>query len=148
MKHIKGFDTLRAFAVIFVIIEHWWIPMEMQAHITITRLVKGFVPDGGFGVDLFFVLSGFLITSILIDAVKNNQEDKWKIIKNFIVRRALRIFPVYYLTIIILICIGYPYIKDNLFWFLLYISNIQVYKMQAWNAFSHTWSLSVEEQFY
>lgn len=68
MKYIKGLDTLRAFAVIVVIIGHWWLPMDIDdQHKNIIFWIKGLVPDGGFGVDLFFVLSGFLITSILVE---------------------------------------------------------------------------------
>ena len=149
MKYVKGLDTLRALAVIVVILAHWWIPMDINdSNKEFIFWFKGLIPDGGFGVDLFFVLSGFLITGILLDAVKNDGNQKWKIIKNFIVRRALRIFPIYYLTIVLLVWIGYPFIKDHLFWFLLYISNIEVFRAEEWNAFSHTWSLSVEEQFY
>lgn len=148
MKYIKGLDTLRAFAVIFVIIEHWWLPFDPGSYPRLTYWIKGLVPDGGFGVDLFFVLSGFLITSILLDAVKKNPGDKWKIMKNFIVRRSLRIFPVYYATIIVLLLAGYPSVREHLIWFVTYTSNILSYKTQSFNSFSHTWSLSVEEQFY
>lgn len=148
MKHIKGLDTLRAFAIIFVIIAHWWIPMDVGPHPTAYYWIKGLVPDGGFGVHLFFVLSGFLITSILLDALKNNSQEKIKIIKNFIIRRILRIFPIYYLTIIVLIFMGYPFVKSDLYWLFLYINNIHIYNTQQWNDFSHAWSLSVEEQFY
>lgn len=148
MKYVKGLDTLRALAVIVVILAHWWIPMDINdSHKEFIFWYKGLIPNGGFGVDLFFVLSGFLITGILLDALKTDGDNKWRIIKNFIVRRALRIFPIYYLTIAVLVWMGYPFIKDNLIWFVLYISNMQVFKT-GWNAFSHTWSLSVEEQFY
>ena len=147
MKHIKGLDTLRAFAVIFVIIEHWSLPVDFDPNGAPLYWIRGLIPNGGFGVNLFFVLSGFLITTILLEAVKNGHK-KIHIIKNFIIRRALRIFPIYYLTIIILMLIRYPFIQDNLSYFILYISNIQVYQTKVFNPFSHTWSLSVEEQFY
>jgi peptidoglycan/LPS O-acetylase OafA/YrhL len=149
MKYIKGLDTLRALAVTVVIIAHWWLPLDInEANKNIVFWIHGLIPDGGFGVDLFFVLSGFLITSILLDAVKNNDKPTLNIIVNFMVRRALRIFPIYYLSLIVLIYMGYPYIKDNLLWFALYISNIQIFELRSFNAFSHTWSLAVEEQFY
>ncbi len=70
------------------------------------------------------------------------------LIRNFIARRTLRIFPVYYLTVLVLWIINYPDIHQYLFWFLTYTSNILCFKTHLWNAFSHTWSLSVEEQFY
>ncbi|HMT28326.1 MAG TPA: acyltransferase [Bacteroidia bacterium] len=148
MKYIKGLDTLRAFAVIFVIIEHWWLPIDTGNRETLVVWIRGLIPDGGFGVDLFFVLSGYLITGILIDAVQKNPNDKWRIMKNFIIRRSLRIFPVYYVTIFFLLWIGYPDVKEHLGWFLTYTSNILSYTTQSFNKFSHTWSLSVEEQFY
>jgi peptidoglycan/LPS O-acetylase OafA/YrhL len=70
------------------------------------------------------------------------------LVRNFVARRTLRIFPVYYLTVLILWIIHYPDIREYLLWFLTYTSNILCFKTHYWNAFSHTWSLSVEEQFY
>ena len=146
MKYIKGLDTLRAFAVIFVILEHWKLPFDFGP--TVNSFFKSITPSGTFGVDLFFVLSGFLITSILLNARENNEANKLGIIKNFIIRRALRIFPIYYLIIFALFIIKYPLLNETIFWHLTYTSNIFFYKTQHWNNFSHTWSLSVEEQFY
>ena len=145
MRYIKGLDTLRAFAVITVLIGHWGLPIGLGS--TGDMIFKGLFPSPKFGVDLFFVLSGFLITSILLDA-NNNQENKLVIIRTFIARRTLRIFPIYYITFGVLLLIKYPYIKDHLGWFLSYTSNILSYREKSWNSFSHTWSLSVEEQFY
>jgi peptidoglycan/LPS O-acetylase OafA/YrhL len=149
MKYVKGFDTLRAFAVLLVVFGHWWMPMDITPeNERAVHWITTIVPDAGFGVDLFFVLSGFLITSILIDATRNNHEQKLTVIKNFAIRRALRIFPVYYALIIVLIILRFPFENGTLWWYLTYTSNILVYKTQVWNNFSHTWSLSVEEQFY
>ncbi|HEX9514420.1 MAG TPA: acyltransferase [Puia sp.] len=145
MRYIKGLDTLRAFTVIAVLIGHWGLPIELGS--TGDLIFKGLFPSPKFGVDLFFVLSGFLITSILLDAT-NDQENKLVIIRTFIARRTLRIFPIYYITFGVLLLIKYPYIKDHLVWFLTYTSNILCYREKSWNSFSHTWSLSVEEQFY
>ena len=145
MKYIKGLDTLRAFAVIIVLIGHWGLPVKLGS--TAGLLFRGIFPPGKFGVDLFFVLSGFLITSILLDAV-NSKGNKLTILRTFIVRRTLRIFPIYYITICVLLLMGYPYIKQHLFWFLSYTSNVLMYKEERWNDLTHTWSLSVEEQFY
>lgn len=146
MKYIKGLDTLRAFAVIFVILEHWKFPLNFGP--SINSFFASLIPNGTFGVDLFFVLSGFLISSILLNARDNNDTNKLGIIKNFIIRRALRIFPIYYLIIFFLFIIKYPLLKENIYWHLSYTSNVLFYKTQQWNNFSHTWSLSVEEQFY
>jgi len=147
MKYIKGLDTLRAFAVIFVIIEHWWIPFDINSPV-ILMWIRGLIPDGGFGVDLFFVLSGYLISGILLSTRGQNNENKWHTIRNFVIRRSLRIFPVYYATLFILLLIGFPSIKENLAWLMTYTSNILIYRTLSFNSFSHSWSLSVEEQFY
>jgi peptidoglycan/LPS O-acetylase OafA/YrhL len=144
MKYIKGLDTLGAFAVMFVIIYHWGLPIPNGA---VKHFLQALIPDGLFGVTLFFVLSGFLITSILLDA-RTAAKSKLHVIRNFIIRRVLRIFPIYYLTIFVLTLIGYPSVRENLEWLLSYTSNILVFRNHSWNPFSHTWSLSVEEQFY
>ena len=148
MKHIKGLDTLRAFAILFVIIEHWG-PEFYGNHPILAFLQKYFLPNGNFGVDLFFVLSGFLITSILLNAKADNHGvNRLLIIKNFIVRRALRIFPVYYLMLIFLLLIHYKGVQEDIWYLVTYTSNIQFYRNGAWGAIPHTWSLAVEEQFY
>src|SRR6185369_2455289 len=145
MKYVKGLDTLRAFAVILVLLGHWGLPVTLGS--TGKFLFTGLVPNAPFGVDLFFVLSGFLITNILLNAANSN-ENRFVTMRNFIVRRTLRIFPIYYLAIFTLALIGDPFIREHLWWFLTYTSNILCFKQNSWNSFSHTWSLSVEEQFY
>lgn len=145
MKYIKGLDSLRAFAVLVVLIRHW--TQEDTFGPINGLLYKGLFPPARFGVDLFFVLSGFLITSILLDANESG-ESRPNIIKTFIIRRTLRIFPIYYATIAILLCIGFPFVREHVWWFLTYTSNILCFRQVSWNQFGHTWSLSVEEQFY
>ena len=139
MKYIKSLDAIRAFAVIIVVVWHWWHPINPVRNL--------FIPGGEFGVTLFFVLSGYLITSILLKAKQGNK-GTLEIIKNFIIRRALRIFPLYYAFIAVLILIQFPFGKGHLVYFLTYTSNFLSIKERSWNTFSHTWSLSVEEQFY
>ncbi|MGB4773709.1 MAG: acyltransferase [Daejeonella sp.] len=145
MKYIKQLDGLRAIAVILVIISHW---------IPTTNLINR-IPNGAIGVDIFFVLSGFLISKILFDN-KNRAEElnipKSTSIKNFYVRRTLRIFPIYYLTIFILLLFS-KYTGTNIqsafVYFLTYTSNFYFFDIQGWDGMvSHLWSLAVEEQFY
>src|SRR5258706_16450661 len=96
MRYIKQLDSVRAIAVLLVIISHWIPPYYLINKI----------PNGGLGVDTFFVLSGFLITWILLsNRQKAEQEDilKRSVIKNFYIRRTLRIFPIYYLVLILLL---------------------------------------------
>ena len=148
MKHIKGLDTLRAFAVIFVVVEHWG-PNFNETQPVLFLLKHYLVPDGQSGVDLFFVLSGFLITAILLHAkASNDGNNKLFIIKNFMIRRALRIFPIYYLMLTLLLLINYIGVRDNFWHYFTYTSNILFFRNNAWGAIPHTWSLAVEEQFY
>jgi len=145
MKYIKQLDSLRAIAVIMVIISHW---------ISSTSIINR-IPNGSIGVTIFFVLSGFLISKILFDQ-RNNAEllniPKSTLVKNFYVRRSLRIFPIYYLTIFMLLFFSISTgsnFQFNFVYFLTYTSNFYFFKIQAWDEMaSHLWSLAVEEQFY
>lgn len=110
---------------------------------------------GWLGVDLFFVLSGFLITDILLKTV-----NKQGYFKNFYAKRVLRIFPLYYLSLIIFLVI-LPQVKDlpldlsfyvdHQWWFWAYLQNWFLIFYDVGNtttAIQHYWSLAVEEQFY
>lgn len=148
MKHVKALDSLRAFAVFAVIVFHWShhsIPGS-----TTNLLKRVFIPNAGFGVDLFFVLSGFLITQILLNArEKGEGKHKLHIIKNFVIRRTLRIFPVYFLLLYILYAINFSETRQYFVYYLTYTANIIMYIKHSWcGGLAHTWSLSVEEQFY
>ena len=101
------------------------------------------VPLGWVGVDLFFVLSGFLITRILL--VSKARSDYFR---SFYVRRALRIFPVYYLLLLVAYCVD-PAVGHRVWWFAAYLSDFTpLFPDMAVRALHHTWSLAVEEQFY
>lgn len=147
MKYVKGLDSFRTFAVLTVIIGHW---VTFPANSFITR-----VPLGAVGVTMFFVLSGFLITSILLNSRETVIEQKAGIsavLKTFYIRRTLRIFPVYYLFILLLACffprVFYEY-PGSLYWCVFYISNIYTYIHSHFIGYvAHIWSLAVEEQFY
>lgn len=144
MKYIKQLDSIRTIAVILVILSHW-VPYSY-----IKTFDLGFV-----GVTIFFVLSGFLITRILLENKKEaetNNLNKVLVIKNFIIRRTLRIFPIYYLTIIILFLISEKTgtsIRQDFEYYITYSSNFLFFIKQGWDGkLSHLWSLAVEEQFY
>ena len=104
MKYIKGLDSLRGIAALMVVLHHFGPkPSNLPEFV----FWKVFLPDGAFGVDLFFVLSGFLITGVLLEARENNQRlSNGGIIKNFVIRRALRLFPIYYLLLFYLYLIN------------------------------------------
>lgn len=142
MEHINGLNGLRAIAVIMVVISHW-LPMNHFLNV---------LPLGGIGVDVFFVLSGFLISRILFQQKKTiaeNRNLKFQAIKNFIVRRALRIFPIYYLFLGVLYITNGSKVRDGFIYYLTYTSNYYFYQTKDWHGFmAHLWSLAVEEQFY
>lgn len=108
---------------------------------------------GWIGVDLFFVLSGFLITSILLRA-----KQRPHYFRNFYARRALRIFPIYYLTLIVVVVLmprfmapgsGVTSILQNQWWLWTYTMNYSHLNFSAgWMRLGHLWSLAVEEQYY
>ena len=131
--YIPELDGLRAIAVLEVMLVHQGIL---------------FVPIP-WGFNLFFVLSGFLITGILIDARNSPYY-----FRNFYIRRALRIFPIYYLTLGVLIVAGLA-LQWNLGDAIHYVIYAQNYVLgwKSMNAdfpllFTHSWSLAVEVQFY
>lgn len=135
-------DALRAFAVLGVLVHHF-LPQEF--------FLNSKFHWGPLGVRFFFVLSGFLITGILLrckELVDSSQQDTWFTIKRFYMRRFIRLIPIYYLTIFLTIIIAGSQIKNSLNWHLIYTSNIY-FSLNKWDEVtSHFWSLSVEEQFY
>jgi len=148
MKHIKGLDALRAFAVVFVIISHWGPGTVKIAPLNF--IFSKLMPDGAFGVDLFFVLSGYLITKILLNARDETLPDqRLQIVKSFYIRRMLRIFPIYFLLIFIVAYIlDDAYTRNHILYFVTYTSNLIDPKDNGRVTLLHTWSLAVEEQFY
>jgi len=141
--YFKQLDGLRCIAVLSVMISHWIGSRYIAA-----------IPLGSMGVNIFFVLSGFLITRILLIAKEENKTGGMlHPIKQFYIRRTLRIFPIYYLTILILLMVNFPDVRDKAVWLFTYTLNIKfalpgVWKSHQLQYFTHLWSLSVEEQFY
>jgi peptidoglycan/LPS O-acetylase OafA/YrhL len=134
-------DTLRAFAVSAVMLEHF-LPVQRIFPQNIFNL--GIL--GLSGVLLFFVLSGYLITGILL---RSRKQVFRKAILTFYIRRALRIFPIYYLTLILLGLLGIAPVGRLVYWHAVYLSNMLfVLHPEAAGITAHLWTLSVEEQFY
>ena len=104
------------------------------------------------GVTLFFVLSGFLISRILLqngDEYDKQKLPKSKLVKSFYIRRFFRIFPIYYLLIFALYFMDYNNTREIFPWLVTYTSNIyQSITNEYVGEFNHFWSLAVEEQFY
>ena len=135
-SHLPGLDGLRGLSIIIVVL----------GHLIWADNLKFFI--GYFGVDIFFVISGFLITTLLLkEKVKTGAIS----LKNFYLRRVLRIMPLaylYLLTLVILNAIFKLNITSGSFTTAaLYLKNIPFKNSQDWYT-GHFWSLSIEEQFY
>lgn len=138
-SYIKSLDGLRFLAVSLVLLDHW------------SNYKLGF-PASNLGVSLFFVLSGYLITGILLrskDKDQTNTIGHFKSLKLFYIRRTLRIFPLYYFILAVLYITNEPAARANIFWLATYMTNNYMAYTQQWmGSFDHLWSLAVEEQFY
>ncbi len=139
MNYKPRLDGLRCVAIVMVLLGHF-------------LYFVGGVNTGIYGVNLFFVLSGFLITSILLS---EKEKSFGMAYKKFISRRALRIFPLYYLAIVILIIWQVDNIQSNWPYLATYTYNFRVGNMSHADRalangyrYGPYWSLSVEEQFY
>ena len=142
--YIIQLDGLRFFAILSVMIGHW---LQWQIN---RPIVHGF-PFGD-GVTLFFVLSGYLITDILLKNKIKCVEfsvPKIALLKSFYARRVLRIFPLYFAVIFFLFLISYKNTRELFPWLITFTSNIYQSIHNAFvGDFNHFWSLAVEEQFY
>jgi peptidoglycan/LPS O-acetylase OafA/YrhL len=153
----KALDGIRGLAILAVIFFHILGITTDSGQIPVAghffeKSLALFFSEGWAGVDLFFVLSGFLITSILL---KSRTQEKYFF--NFYMRRALRIFPLYYLFLIvyfILLPMLFPEVARfqdlgaRQWWYWTYTSNFEVFLKARWIPPAHCWSLAIEEQFY
>lgn len=151
-QHYPAIDGLRGFAVLMVVWFHAsYFSYELNPvdYHGFTQIYYYLSILGETGVDLFFVLSGFLITGILIDTA----EDEHKF-KNFYIRRSLRIFPLYYAVLFLFIIYvsvsqGYEILDLRLIAHIFYVQNWSYeHNVDSFMLLNHTWSLAVEEQFY
>jgi peptidoglycan/LPS O-acetylase OafA/YrhL len=144
LKHIVQIDGLRCFAVFGVVIAHY-----ILGHVENKFINK--IPFGT-GVNLFFVISGYLITAILFNKkndIENGLSNYKNEIKNFFAKRVLRIFPLYYITISLLFIFNFNEVKDYYMYLVTYTTNIYMTFHNTYiGSRTHLWSLAVEEQFY
>jgi peptidoglycan/LPS O-acetylase OafA/YrhL len=146
-------DGLRGLAILMVLFVHFI--GDLAPHTAVERALVKLANYGIWGVDLFFVLSGFLITGILYDG-----RGLPHYFRNFYVRRTLRILPLYYGVLALLFVVlplapvAYPASlaesARHQAWLWTYTSNIYLAMARAWALpyVSHVWSLAVEEHFY
>jgi peptidoglycan/LPS O-acetylase OafA/YrhL len=135
-------DGLRCIAVLGVLVCHF---------IKVDNVYFNRFPFGS-GVNLFFVISGFLITRILLHSKENIFSERTtvgKALKTFYYRRTLRIFPIYYLLILFLLLINFQNTRQVWTWLVTYTANFYIsFDHPYIGSFNHIWSLAVEEQFY
>ena len=139
--HYPAVDGLRGLAIVTVVIYHNF------------GFINKYLFFGWLSVDLFFVISGFLITDILLGAAGGKN-----FLRNFYYRRVLRIFPLYYLSLVLFLIVlpklpiesGIKYYTDNQVWIWSYLQNwLYIFRPPVnTNTLNHLWSLAVEEQFY
>jgi Predicted acyltransferases len=145
---LPALDGLRGLAALAVVLLH--LTMQAIPYSGPAIALKYAFALGWTGVDLFFVLSGFLITGLLLEA-----KGSTNYFRVFYARRMLRIFPLYYLALIFLfgapLLVKFPHdfhvpFRDQL-WYFFYVQNFHWQKEFAgWTG--HLWSLAIEEQFY
>lgn len=138
--YFEQLNGIRFIAVFLVLIDHWLIPLNPFSFL------------GHLGVVIFFVLSGFLITRILFenaDSCRYNRSSPFVKMIRFIYRRSLRIFPIYFLLLIIGSFFSLSNFKDVSIWLISYTPNFYIITHTKWiGVWDHLWSLAVEEQYY
>ena len=150
--HVPGLDGVRGLAILLVMAVHFVGDATPEG--PIERLAVKLGNYGALGVDLFFVLSGFLITGLLLDA-----KGQTSYFRNFYARRTLRIFPLYYLVLTLLFLVaphlvalpeGLEDARRHQGWLWSYTANFYLAAKGTWalTYVSHFWSLAVEEHFY
>ena len=149
--YLPGLNGLRTIAALGVVISHTALEMVRFNLSPFLFGEKNGKPTGSllgaYGVTIFFALSGFLITYLLL----NEKKEKEINIRKFYLRRALRIWPLYYLylfiSVIVLLATNNFHFKGFIFYFAL-MANIPFIFNFALDFLHHYWSIGVEEQFY
>lgn len=148
--HLPALDGVRGLAILLVLAHN--LQFLDEPHGIIANVLGHALDAGWIGVQLFFVLSGLLITGILLDS-----RTSASYYRGFYARRSLRIFPLYY-AVLFVVFVALPLVghvpanvaaeRPHQLWLWLYVSNWTAPYGLSGQAFPHFWSLSVEEQFY
>lgn len=150
--HIPALDGIRGVAVILVLFHHFMLAFPKGD--PVLAFIVGISRFGSSGVDLFFALSGFLITGVLLDL-----QGRERPLVKFFARRSLRIFPLYYAVLLGLFVVvplvshvseDYRQFASHQVWYWTYTTNFLFAFDLSTSDFTagHFWSLAVEEQFY
>jgi peptidoglycan/LPS O-acetylase OafA/YrhL len=150
LPYYKNLDGLRGVAALAVMVFHFFLTSELTRSLKDLELYKSITEFGQHGVTLFFVLSGFVISRILF-----NKKGKEGYFGDFYKRRALRIFPLYYLYLIVFFYVFPYFIKgapntdfSKQLPVYLYLQNMRWLTCFDSIGPGHYWSLAVEEHFY
>jgi peptidoglycan/LPS O-acetylase OafA/YrhL len=148
--HVPALDGIRGTAILLVLVYHlfWSNPVTGSRVFDLLQQLRGATYCG---VNLFFALSGFLITGILLDTLNSAHY-----FKSFYARRSLRIFPLYYGSLLVLLLLTHPLHfswSGWQFYYLTYTANLALWRSDlplqlGFFNINHFWSLQVEEQFY
>ncbi len=151
LRHIPELDGVRGIAVLAVMAAHFEDPVSRFMPLGWLSKV---IDHGGAGVDLFFVLSGFLITGILVST-----KESTNYFRTFYARRAVRIFPLYFLVVGLFFLVFVPLAQHHgkdlwinpqeQIWYWLFLANWRhAFGYNDGAQLAHFWSLAIEEQFY
>ena len=158
--HVPALDGVRGLAILLVLVYHETLLSATEGATLADRWFAQVCHAGWSGVDLFFVLSGFLISGILLDA-----KGRPHYFRNFYARRTLRIFPLYYAVVFLSLVVipnlpagfvpidklaNFGRIEGDEIWYWLYLSNFSIAQAGEWRhgILDISWSLAIEEQFY
>ncbi len=138
--YAPALDGLRCVAVIGVLISHF------------SPTLGKFAEWGPWGVRLFFVLSGFLITRLLLEARMKMESGRLagrSAVRGFFIRRIFRLWPVYFACLAVVYFFNVVPTRETIWWHVLMVTNQYVFHSQGWpGMLSHFWTLAVEQQFY
>src|SRR5260221_4024268 len=157
-ERIPALDGLRGVAILMVLLNHF-VPNRNYAPSHVMTWLSNAARSGWAGVDLFFVLSGFLITGILIEAKASPHY-----FRNFYMRRVLRIFPLYYGALVLVLVTlpplhvfnwsSFATVWQNQLWNWSYCTNVGMWHTDGLGFscpqvnLGHFWTLAIEEHFY
>lgn len=147
-RYMVQLDALRAIAVLGVCLQHWTHDLPTS----VLRQTLDLMPLDSWRVQLFFALSGFLITMILLKArtrVELTGASRWHALRAFYARRVLRTWPLFFLVLLAMALLNLRPTREELSWTATFLTNFRIFLLgETTGVVTHFWSLAVEEQFY